>query len=320
MQAIILENKRIGNSSLLKTQRDKYYKMKLSCDGFSDASPGQFVMIRVNNSYDPFLRRPMSIYKIDKKRGGFEILYQVVGKGTDIMSGLKKGDEIDVLGPLGQGFSIPKKIDSAIIVAGGIGIAPMVALAEEIRKRGQGNKGARGQGSDSFFTRTLEPSNPRILLSVFIGGKTKNDILCKDDFKKLGAKVHIATEDGFFGKKGTCVDLFKKVLIDSHSSLVTRHSSLVFACGPYGMLKAVADIARDKKIPCQVSLDKRMACGTGACLGCVVRISGQSSVVSEQKYKEDETLPLITHHSSLYKCVCKDGPVFDSEEIDWAGK
>ena len=216
MRAIILENKIIGNSSLLKTRRDKYYKMRFSCDNFSVASPGQFVMIRVNNSYDPFLRRPMSIYRIPhhptlKKggRGGFEILYQVVGKGTNIMSELKKGDEIDVLGPLGRGFWIPEKIERAIIVAGGIGVAPMVALAEKIIKKGQGVKESRGQGTNSSFTRTLEPSNPRILLYVFIGGKTKNDILCKEDFKRIGAKVYIATEDGSMGKKGTCVDLVR---------------------------------------------------------------------------------------------------------------
>ena len=158
MRAIILENKIIGNSSLLKTQRDKYYKMRFSCDGFSDASPGQFVMIKVNNSYDPFLRRPMSIYKIDKKRGGFEILYQVVGKGTNIMSELKKGDEVDVLGPLGRGFWIPEKIERAIIVAGGIGVAPMVALAEKIIKKGQGVK-----ESSENKNPILEPSNPRTL-------------------------------------------------------------------------------------------------------------------------------------------------------------
>ncbi len=282
MRAIILENKIIGNSSLLKTQ-SKYYKMRFSCDNFSVASPGQFVMIKVNNSYDPFLRRPMSIYKIDKKRGGFEILYQVVGKGTNIMSELKKGDEIDVLGPLGRGFWIPEKIERAIIVAGGIGVAPMVALTEEIRCKMQD---ARGK------------------ITVFIGGKTKYDILCKEDFKKIGAKVHIATEDGSMGKKGTSVDLFKKFVTDSQSSIFNRQSSIIFACGPQGMLKAVVDIARDKNLACQVSLDKRMACGTGACLGCVVKTkSFQPSAFSPQSYK----------------CVCTDGPVFNAEEINWEG-
>ena len=295
MKAIILENKRIGNSSLLKTQRDKYYKMRFSCDGLSGASPGQFVMIKVNNSNDPFLRRPMSIYRIPyhppfKKggRGEFEILYQVVGKGTNIMSELKKGDEIDVLGPLGRGFWIPEKIERAIIVAGGIGVAPMVALAEKIRGKGQG---ARGK------------------ISVFIGGKTKNDILCKEDFKKIRAKVYIATEDGSMGKKGTCVDLL--------SAFSFQPSAYIFACGPQGMLKAVADIARDKNMACQVSLDKRMACGTGACLGCVVKVSGQWSVVSGQKNKKDDASTLNTQHSTHYKCVCTDGPVFDAEEINW---
>ena len=311
MRAIILKNKRIRSSSLLTTQRDKYYKMRFSCDNFSVASPGQFVMIKVNNSYDPFLRRPMSIYKIDKKRGGFEILYQVVGKGTNIMSELKKGDEVDVLGPLGRGFWIPEKIERAIIVAGGIGVAPMVALAEKIIKKGQGVKESRGQGTNSSFTRTLEPSNPRILLYVFIGGKTKNDILCKEDFKKIGAKVHIATEDGSMGKKGTSVDLFKTFITDSQSSIFNRQSSIIFACGPQRMLKAVADIARDKNMDCQVSLDKRMACGTGTCLGCVVKVRS-----SEFGVRSSNPQSAIRNPQS-YKCVCTDGPVFDSEDINW---
>ena len=318
MRAIILENKIIGNSSLLKTQRDKYYKMRFSCDGFSDASPGQFVMIKVNNSYDPFLRRPMSIYKIDKKRGGFEILYQVVGKGTNIMSELKKGDEVDVLGPLGRGFWIPEKIERAIIVAGGIGVAPMVALAEKIIKKGQGVKESRGQGTNSSFTRTLEPSNPRILLYVFIGGKTKNDILCKEDFKKIGAKIHIATEDGSMGKKETSVDLFKKFITDSQSSIFNRQSSIIFACGPQGMLKAVASIARDKNLACQVSLDKRMACGTGTCLGCVVKVrSSEFGVRSSNPQSAIRNPQSAIRNPQSYKCVCTDGPVFDSEDINW---
>src|SRR3990167_1851050 len=297
MKAIILENKRIGNSSLLKTQRDKYYKMRFSCDGLSGASPGQFVMIKVNNSYDPFLRRPMSIYRITPHhppfikggRGGFEILYQVVGKGTNIMSGLKDGDELDVLGPLGRGFWIPEKIERAIIVAGGIGVAPMVALAEKIEGKGQG---ARGK------------------IIVFIGGKTKNDILCKEDFKKIGAKVHIATENGSMGKKETSVDLFKKFITDSQSSIFNRQSSIIFACGPQGMLKAVASIARDKNLACQVSLDKRMACGTGACLGCVVKVRSLEFGVRNSNPQS------AIRNPQSYKYVCTDGPVFDAEEIN----
>ena len=325
MRAIILKNKRIRSSSLLTTQRDKYYKMRFSCDNFSVASPGQFVMIKVNNSYDPFLRRPMSIYKIDKKRGGFEILYQVVGKGTNIMSELKKGDEVDVLGPLGRGFWIPEKIERAIIVAGGIGVAPMVALAEKIIKKGQGVKESRGQGTNSSFTRTLEPSNPRILLYVFIGGKTKNDILCKEDFKRIGAKVYIATEDGSMGKKGTCVDLVRSSEFGVRNSefknpqsAIRNPKSVIFACGPQGMLKTVAGIARDKNMACQVSLDKRMACGTGTCLGCVVKVrSSEFGVRSSNPQSAIRNPQSAIRNPQSYKCVCTDGPVFDSEDINW---
>ncbi len=285
MQAIILENKKIINS---------YYKIKLSCDGISGSSPGQFMMIKVSPHYDPFLRRPMSFYRIDEKEGVFEILYRVVGKGTEIMSELKEGSSVDILAPLGRGFSIPEKMERAILVAGGIGVAPMVALAEEIKKRGQGVKGSRGK------------------ISVFIGGKTKADILCAEDFKRMGADFHVATEDGSMGKKGVCTKPFKEFL--TQNSKLKTQNLIIFACGPQGMLKAVADIAREKNMPCQVSLDKRMACGTGACLGCVVRVSGQWSAVSGQKYNAST---LNTQHSTLYKCVCTDGPVFDSEEIDW---
>ena len=199
MLSIVLKNKRLINS---------YYKMKLSCEGFINALPGQFVMIKVSPHYDPLLRRPMSFHRIIphhppfKKggRGEFEILYQITGKGTEIMSNLKEGNKVDILGPLGRGFWFPEGIEKAIIIAGGIGIAPMVALAEEIRKRGKG-QGSRGK------------------IIVFIGGKTKDDILCKGDFEKIGANVHIATEDGSMGKKGVCTELLKEWLI-AHGSVI----------------------------------------------------------------------------------------------------
>ena len=311
MLSIVLKNKRLINS---------YYKMKLSCEGFINALPGQFVMIKVSPHYDPLLRRPMSFHRIIpphppfKKggRGEFEILYQITGKGTEIMSNLKEGDKIDILGPLGRGFWFPEGIEKAIIIAGGIGVAPMVALAEEIIKKGQGVKGSRGQGTNFSFTRTLESSNPQTLLYVFIGGKTKDDILCKGDFEKIGANVHIATEDGSMGKKETCVDLLREFVINHQSSIVNRQSSIIFACGPNGMLKAIADISINKNISCQVSLDKNMACGTGACLGCVVKVKGQGVM------GQPPESPLTKgDRGGCYKCVCKDGPVFDAGEILW---
>jgi dihydroorotate dehydrogenase electron transfer subunit len=257
-------------------------------------------MIKVSPHYDPLLRRPMSFHRIIpphppfKKggRGEFEILYQITGKGTEIMSNLKEGDKIDILGPLGRGFWFPEGIEKAIIIAGGIGVAPMVALAEEIFK--------------------IQNPKSKISISVFIGGKTKDDILCKGDFEKIGANVHIATEDGSMGKKETCVDLLREFVINHQSSIVNRQSSIIFACGPNGMLKAIADISINKNISCQVSLDKNMACGTGACLGCVVKVKGQGVM------GQPPESPLTKgDRGSCYKCVCKDGPVFDAGEILW---
>jgi dihydroorotate dehydrogenase electron transfer subunit len=277
MQVVVLENKRVIGS---------YFKMRLSYDGVLNALPGQFIMMKVNNSYDPLLSRPMSFHRIISPnpslekggRGKFEILYQVVGKGTGIMSGLKEGAKIDILGPLGRGFLIPDWMDRAIIIAGGMGVAPMMALAEEISRH--------------------EVKKSKISISVFMGVKTKDDILCREDFERIGAEVYVSTEDGSLGKKGTCVDLLKELMTDtplfSPPSEGGGWGGAIFACGPQGMLKAIAGIAMDKKILCQVSLDKRMACGTGACLGCVIKVRSQK-----------------------YACVCKDGPVFDAGEINW---
>ncbi len=233
--------------------------------------PGQFFMMKVGDNYDPLLRRPMSIYKISSKDNYpcVELLYQVVGKGTAMMSKMKKGHQVDMLGPLGNGFAIPQNIKIAVFVAGGVGIAPLALLAEKIVK-------------DVTDLKTY----------LFIGGKSKNDVLCLDDFKKLNAEISITTENGSLGNRGIVTTPVKKFIDQKANSQAS-----FFACGPYQMLKAVSKLTAKKNIPCQVSLDRRMACGFGACLGCVIK---------------------VTHgNNGSYKNVCTDGPVFDANEICW---
>ena len=211
--------------------------------------PGQFVMLKVSDSVSPLLRRPFSVYKSyptthpeKRKRGYLFILYKIVGKGTREMTTLSKGQKVDLIGPLGNGFTLPPLPSSAdaILIGGGVGIVSLRPLAETLKSR---------------------------KLFVFIGGKTQNDILGVQDFEKLNSTIFIATEDGSLGVQGTIVDLFS-----SHRKQFERNGeSYVYACGPVPMLKALAGSIESKNIICQVSLEARMGCGFGACWGCVVK-------------------------------------------------
>jgi dihydroorotate dehydrogenase electron transfer subunit len=235
-----------------------------------DTKPGQFFNVRVSSSYQPLLRRPFGAHKISKDR--VEILYKVVGKATEILSKKKKGNTLDALGPLGNGFELlsQKRNPSlagrkyAILVSGGHGVAPLYALAEKLSALGS-------------------------KLSVFMGAKSRKHVISEADFKKLGAKVYISTDDGSMGYKGLVTDLLNKKL--KGASLNKRRT--IYACGPKPMLKEIARLGSRYKIPCQVSLEEYVACGIGTCMGCAV------------KTKEG------------FKLVCKDGPVFDAGEIVW---
>jgi dihydroorotate dehydrogenase electron transfer subunit len=228
---------------------------------FLSYKPGQFLMIRIRNGIDPFLRRPFSIYNVDNEV--IEILYKIVGKGTDIMKDLREGDPIHILGPLGNGFIIKNDIETPILVAGGIGIASLNLLAGSI---------SRISGIKDTY--------------LLIGGKKEADIMPIDKYIKMGYSVEISTEDGSLGIKGMVTDLLEKRV---------SSKSTIFACGPNEMLKKVSEIAGKYNILCQVSLESSMACGMGVCLGCVVKVK----------------------NINRYKLVCKDGPIFNGNEILW---
>jgi dihydroorotate dehydrogenase electron transfer subunit len=228
------------------------------------AEPGQFVMLRWNDGFDPLLRRPFSFHRIDKKLGTIDILFRVVGKGTALLAEKNPGETCDLLGPLGNGFKIRSEINQPIILAGGMGVAPMLALADEL------------------VASKMTPI-------VFLGAKSKEELWCSEDFKVLGCELHLATDDGSLGFKGTVLDLFL--------SFGFRYSDFGFAfgCGPEPMLKQLAKLAQEHQFDCQISLETNMACGIGTCQGCVTPVNGPEQ----------------------YKLVCKDGPVFDAKEIKW---
>jgi dihydroorotate dehydrogenase electron transfer subunit len=182
------------------------------------------------------------------------------------LSRRKPGDILDIIGPLGNGFSLKK--GRAIIVAGGVGVAPLVFLAEKLI--------------------SLRAKSSELRAEVLIGAKTKNHILCEKEFKDLGLNVTIATDDGSRGFKGRVTEALDYLLRAKSRELPT-----IYACGPAPMLKAVSAIAKKHKIPAQLSLEAHMACGIGACLGCVVKTT------------------------QGFKRVCKEGPVFGSQELIW---
>ncbi len=236
---------------------------------------GQFVMIRPAWTGDPFLARAFSIYRLSGPPGGgsspvVEILYKVLGKGTQCLARMEPGQEVEILGPLGNAFVSPDGLEQAVLVAGGIGVPPIAALAAQL---------AQVPG----------PLSPVPRLEVFLGGKSSEDILCLKDFEEAGASVHITTEDASLGTRGLVTDLLRPFFLTPYVSRLT-----MYACGPPGMLAAVAGLAGETGVPCQVSVEANMACGFGACMGCAIE------VISEDR---------------SYKLVCKDGPVFDAREV-----
>jgi dihydroorotate dehydrogenase electron transfer subunit len=208
-----------------------------SPDISGSARAGQFVMIRTGSGKDPLLRRPFSIHQTSSS-GQLQVYFKVVGRGTDMLSRVKVGEIVSLFGPLGRGFTVGKK-GSAVLVGGGLGIAPMLFLAKSICRL------KRDCDSDL----------------IILGGRSRNEVepLMKD-FQESGLKVLTATDDGSFGHKGFVTDL-----LWGHE---LSENTTVYSCGPEPMMAKVWQLCRDRSIPCQVSVESVMACGMGACLGC----------------------------------------------------
>jgi len=212
-----------------------------------ESNPGNFIHVRINENGFPLLRRPFSIHKLAREKGTFDILFKVVGPGTKLLSQRRPGQELDVLGPLGNAFSIPKRLNQDIIVvAGGMGIAPLFFLASEL---------CSDKKKDSSK------------ISLLYGVRDKDEFLCLSDLKTLGTELLFATEDGCQGFKGMVTQLFLKQIQKRSKPKKIR----VFACGPPEMLKRMSEYSRKYTFDCEVSLENHMPCGLGACMGCVVK-------------------------------------------------
>jgi len=299
-EAIASSNKQIGQ---------RFYRLRLefSADAakvFADFKPGQFAELDLSGTALPsvekipedlqdaaerniLLRRPFSFTDVtpDRDKTFAELLYCVVGPATLRMTTLSAGDSLSVIGPLGNGFSVPDGKRTALLIAGGMGVPPLLHLAK-----------------------VLTTQDNRIEVIAFAGAKTAKDLPFKGrldeisqqlgfsipEFANYGIESLVATDDGSVGYHGFVTDCLAEWL--GQSSL-DSNSTIIYCCGPEPMLARVSEIAKGKNIDCQVSMERRMACGIGLCQSCAVqcRVNGSNETV--------------------YKMCCKDGPVFNSKEI-----
>jgi dihydroorotate dehydrogenase electron transfer subunit len=245
-----------------------------------EAKPGQFVHVQVLPALDPLLRRPLSIAAINPERQEITLLYKIKGKGTRLLAMACPGQKLNILGPLGKGFTLPGQ-GELWLVAGGIGIFPLYALAAAAQKQG-------------------------LAIRLFWGGENRSLLEGAGlaMWKELGLPSHISTLDGSCGQKGLVTDILQDYLQERRQGspgpgpAAAGQSVRVAVCGPAGMMQAVTALCLEAGLPVEVSLEEHMACGLGACLGCAATLRDQQGKVRRVK-------------------VCRDGPVFPGEEVVW---
>jgi dihydroorotate dehydrogenase electron transfer subunit len=238
------------------------YKLSFSHPvGYEAPRPGQFLTLRLGNGISPLLRRPFAYSGHDAATGSAELIYERRGNATRLLSALRTGETLDLIGPLGNTFPEPTEGNRPILVAGGIGIGPMLFLHAHLSAAGH---------------------RPRLVVGARSADRLPRSCLPAD--------AAICTDDGSAGLHGTVLQY-----LDGESPAGAENAT-VYACGPHGMMKAVAAWAMGAGLPCWVSLEQTMACAVGACMGCVVKV----------------------HHEKQYSRVCADGPVYAAEHIEWS--
>jgi dihydroorotate dehydrogenase electron transfer subunit len=287
----IIENVRLAEAT---------YRVRLHCPTIARRIvPGQFVMLRLAGVNDPLIGRPLAVYdtvlSASGEREGIDVVYLVNGKLTSQLWQMRAGQQLDIWGPLGNGFKVqssmfnvpptwnlePGTLNSPhlIMVAGGIGQTPFLALAQEaLGRKTYGDPPRAAAHADN--------------ITFCYGARSACYLAGVEDFERLGIDVRLATDDGSRGHRGLVTDLLPRLLADSHGR------PRIVCCGPEPMMAAVARIAHEADVPCEVSLETPMACGVGICFTCVAKVRQPSGGWD-------------------YKRTCVEGPVFDSELIEW---
>lgn len=231
-------SKIVGKEKLI----EGVYKFSMKSKEIAElAKPGNFLEIKVSDgdNTEPFLRRPISIYNIDKENEVIEFVFQVRGKGTKMLMEKQVGDDLDLIGPLGFGTFTVNNYKKVAIIGGGIGTYPLYELAKQLKAN-----------SD---------------VTMYMGFRNKELVTLEDEFEEVCNKLVVTTDDGSYKEKGYAIDYLKK-------DCQKEKPDIIFACGPLPMLKAVQELANNNNIPCQMSLEERMGCGIAACVGCAVKV------------------------------------------------
>jgi dihydroorotate dehydrogenase electron transfer subunit len=272
-RATVIENKQLARDT---------FRIRFECAQIAQRIvPGQFLMLRVADCNDPLLGRPLALYDTVLDGNGHpravDVVYLVLGKMTHRLAQFSAGQQLDVWGPLGNGFSA-MDVKHLVMVAGGIGQTPFMALAREyFGQRRYGEPAQTGARADQ--------------VTLCYGARSSDYLAGVEDFRNLGVEVRVSTDDGSAGHHGLVTDLLKQVLSESADCHFV-------CCGPEPMMKAVSEIAGKRKVPCQVSLETPMACGIGICFSCVAKVRD-------------------AHGDWDYKRTCVEGPVFDAAAIEW---
>lgn len=247
------------------------YDMRIETELAEDAKPGQFISVYTKDA-SKLLPRPISICEADKEKNCLRIVYRAAGAGTKEFATYKENETVEILGTLGNGFPLEKaQGKKAFLMGGGIGVPPIVELAKKL--------------SEEYLAKGLDPKQE---ITAIVGYRNA-DLFLKEDLEKY-VRVVIATEDGSVGSKGNVMDAIRENNLQAE---------IIYACGPMPMLRAIRSYAMEQNIPAYISLEERMACGVGACLGCVCKTT-----------KKDD-------HSHVNNTrICTDGPVFLAEDVD----
>ncbi|HOB83465.1 MAG TPA: dihydroorotate dehydrogenase electron transfer subunit [Bacteroidales bacterium] len=223
----VVENKKLSSN---------IFVLELTASGrIPEMKPGQFVQVKIDGSPDTFLRRPFSVHDVNYSQNTFRLLIQIAGKGTETLSGLRTGDNVNLIYPLGNSFSLPAKGERILLTGGGCGVAPLLFLGKYLKLNG-------------------------FVPDILLGFRSRERVIEYDEYSALG-KVYLTTEDGSLGTKGFITD---------HPVLLSNRYDIIYCCGPDLMMKAVAKFCKEQNIRCEVSLENLMGCGIGACLCCIV--------------------------------------------------
>ncbi len=257
----------------------------------SRIKPGQFINIRIIQSNDPLFRRPFSVFRCSKKNSdhsSLQVVYEVVGRGTEIMSGLEAGDRLDAIGPLGNGFERVRDKKTHIVIAGGIGAAGIFMLCEEL---------------------SAATNKYGIELYMILDVKTKDLLILEEEFSALHGNVLIATHDGSLGYKGYVTNMIRDYI---ESSKLPRDCA-IYACGPERMYRDLVPLCQEYNIPTQISIERNMMCGMGACMTCVCKINKKN--ILKRRELKDSHIVIDEENEFGYALVCQDGPVFHIDEV-----